>query len=97
MIALNYLPSFEADALAIWSYVAEQNPVAADRLIERIYERCLILREHPNAGPKRPDVAADCRQLVISPVLVLYRHHRDQVDLVRAVYRGQDVVPELFG
>ena len=96
MIDLNFLPSFEADAIEIWSHVADEDPSAADRLIERIYLRCLILQEHPGAGQRRPEVADDCRQLVVSPVLVLYRHHGNQVALVRAIYRGRNVTPDMF-
>ena len=96
MTKLTYLPSFEADALDIWPRVAQDNPSAADRLVDRLYERCRILEEHPKAGPPRMDIAMDCRQLVEGPVLILYREIADSVELVRAIYRGRDVTPELF-
>lgn len=96
MTTLTYLPSFEADALDIWLYVAQDNPSAADRLVDRLYKRCEILRAHPNAGPLRPDIAMDCRQLVETPMLVLYRVVGDEVQLVRALYQGRNLNPDLF-
>jgi len=93
---LVYLPSFEADALDIWSHVARDNPAAADRLIEALYARCLILEDHPEAGPRRVDIAAECRQLVEGPVLILYRLSGRRVELVRALYRGRELTPGLF-
>lgn len=96
MIALNYLPSFELDVLDIWGYIALDDPRAADRLVEKIYERCLILRAHPKAGPHRPDIAMTCRHLVAGPVLILYRHQPDSVDLVRALYGRRNLDAETF-
>lgn len=56
-----------------------------------------MLRDHPKAGPARPDIAADCRHLVVGPVLVLYRHMDSVVELVRAVDGRRDIGPEMFG
>ena len=96
MTKLVYLPSFEADAVDIWSYIAIDNPSAADRLVDRLYQRCLILEDHPKAGQPRFDIAKDCRQLVEGPVLILYRETPQRVELVRALYRGRDVSADLF-
>jgi toxin ParE1/3/4 len=96
VISLNYLPKFEEDVLDIWSYIAQNDPRTADRFVEKIYERCLILRAHPKAGPSRPDIAADCRHLVVGPVLILYRHRPDAVDLVRALHGKREIEDEMF-
>jgi toxin ParE1/3/4 len=42
------------DLLDIWLYIAPQNPVAADRVFDRIEESCQLLRDHPEIGPARP-------------------------------------------
>jgi toxin ParE1/3/4 len=93
---LTYLPSFEEDATDIWRHVAADDPVAADRLIEQVWRRCLSLADHPMAGRARPEIAAECRHLVVGPLLVLYRVDGDRVDLVRLIHGRRRLDPTLF-
>jgi toxin ParE1/3/4 len=96
MAALNYLPAFEDDALAIWTHIAEDNPAAADELIDKLYARCLLLIDHPLAGPARPDIAKGCRHLTLGRYLILYRYEKGQIDLVRALDSRRKISGEMF-
>ncbi|MFM9962538.1 MAG: type II toxin-antitoxin system RelE/ParE family toxin [Planctomycetaceae bacterium] len=40
----------EADVDEIWTYVARNNETAADRVIDRIYDRLEMLGEQPEPG-----------------------------------------------
>jgi toxin ParE1/3/4 len=73
------------DLLDIWLYIAPQNPVAADRVFDRIEESCQLLREHPQLGPVRPEIADDARALVIERWLALYRLKEHGVQVVRII------------
>ena len=86
MTALVALPQFESDLLDIWLTIAVDRPSAADAMVDRIWERCRALIDHPQIGPSRVDIAEDCRQLTIGSYLVLYRIAGDAVELVRAVH-----------
>src|SRR5215831_9219259 len=51
----------EEDLIDLWLYIAQDNPGAADRLLEEIEDKCSLLADHPQLGPARPDIAVDCR------------------------------------
>jgi toxin ParE1/3/4 len=63
----------------------------ADRIYDRIEEACQILREHPQIGPTRPEVAPDARALVIERWLALYRLTDDGAQIVRIVDGARDL------
>ena len=72
MIDLFLTPRAEQDLRALWRFIAEENPDAADRVLRGIQGRMQALRRFPLLGPARPNVAADARVLVVGTVLVLY-------------------------
>jgi toxin ParE1/3/4 len=49
------------DLLAIWAYIATDNPDAADRVLDAIDRRCADLADNPALGPARPDIAPQLR------------------------------------
>ena len=46
----------KADIFDIWSYIAEANEEAADRVERAIYEACAFVAEGPMRGHCRPDL-----------------------------------------
>ena len=70
----------------IWLSVALDSPAAADRLIDRILERCLSLEEFPHLGPARPEIGAGARALTVGDYLVLYRISDAGPEIVRVVH-----------
>lgn len=79
------------DILDIWAYVAEENPDAADRLLDAIGERCGLLAASPGLGPARPDLAPGLRHNVLRSYLILYREIPDGVEIVRVLHCRRDV------
>ena len=71
--------------------IARENPAAADRIYDRLEARISILARYPEAGPARPDIAADARVLVESPYLVLYRLIAEGVQIVRVLHGARDI------
>ena len=51
-------PRAEADVFEIWSYIAERNEDAANRVEQAIYDACAFLAENPLCGHSRPDLTA---------------------------------------
>ena len=52
----------ENDLTDIWLYIAEDNPDAADRFIDRIYDTChKTLVPSPESGRARPELADSLR------------------------------------
>lgn len=49
-----FTPLAEEDLLAVWSYIAQDNISAADRVEAEIYAACEFLSIHSQAGHVRP-------------------------------------------
>jgi toxin ParE1/3/4 len=72
-------------------HIATSDPDSADRVLDRIKERCGQLDEFPRLGPLRPDVSAGARALVIGRWLAIYRIAADGVEVVRIVDGKRDL------
>jgi antitoxin ParD1/3/4 len=49
-------PLAKSDIFNIWSYIAEDNQNAADRVEQAIYDACAFLTDGPLRGHARPDL-----------------------------------------
>jgi len=54
-------PRARDDLIEIWSYIALDNPTAADAMLDLIEEKIGMLAENPRLGPARPDIAEAVR------------------------------------
>lgn len=55
----NVTPAARDDLQEIWLYIAQDNPIAADRVETALYNAFSILAENPNIGHTRPDIIAN--------------------------------------
>jgi toxin ParE1/3/4 len=85
----------EEDLIDLWQYVTQDNPGAADRLLDEIEDKCALLAANPQLGPARPDIAADCRYFPVGRYLILYRLIPDGIEVVRVV-QGSRRLENLF-
>jgi toxin ParE1/3/4 len=70
MARLNWTQEAETWLRDIYEYIAQDNPVAAARVVEGIYERAQILSEFPQIGHRYEGIAD--REVRI----LLYGHYR---------------------
>jgi toxin ParE1/3/4 len=85
----------EEDLIEIWLYIAQDNPGAANRLLDEIEDKCSLLAANPQLGPARPDIAEDCRYFPVGHYLILYRLIPDGIEVVRVV-QGSRRLEDLF-
>ncbi len=76
----------EEDLVDIWIYIAHDNPDAADRLLEEIDRKFVLLAENPRLGRARPDIAPEFRHWPVGNYLILYRLVTDGIEVVRVVH-----------
>lgn len=76
-------PAAEEDLFAAWLDIALDNPVAADRQLDRIQGGIEQLALFPQSAPARPDIAPEARSLVIDNYVILYRETADGLEIVR--------------
>lgn len=76
----------DEDLMDLWVYIAQDNPKAADRLLDEIEDKFGLLSEQPRLGPARPDIAPELRYVPVGRYLILYREIADGIEVVRVVH-----------
>jgi toxin ParE1/3/4 len=85
----------EEDLIDIWSYIADDNSDAADRLLNEIDDTCDTLADTPHAGRRREDLSNRLRSLHVGNYVILYRPHGDGVMIIRVLHGARDL-PQMF-
>ena len=86
-----------ADLDAIWTYIHQQSPAGANKVIAGIDAIFRQLSDLPDLGRPRPELAGDLRSIVVRPHVVFYRHDGRVVSVIRVLHGARDIGPELFG
>lgn len=81
------------DLIDIWLQIAEDDPRAADRVLERLEKAADHLARHSEMGVVRDDIRQGLRYQIIGSYLLLYRITEAGVEIVRVVHGRRD----LFG
>ncbi len=81
------------DLDAVADYIALDNPLAARRLVQRVFEHVAQLEAHPESGSHPPELRRSSRryrQIVEPPCRVFYRYeHASERVFVLYVIRGE--------
>jgi toxin ParE1/3/4 len=79
------LANLEAEA----DYIAEDNPAAADRAVQKILRTVDLLTKRPAMG--RPSRVAGTRELVVSdtPYIIPYRVRANAVEILRVFHAAR--------
>jgi toxin ParE1/3/4 len=80
----------------IWAYIAEDNPAAADGLLDRFDAMVRTLAVQPHLGKALAELAPDLRFMPIGAYLIFYRPIEDGVEIVRILHSARDVTAEFF-
>jgi len=78
----------------IWRHIGIDNPSAADKLVEVIYENCLRIKKNPEIGRNRDELLPGIRCLGVKKYLIFYRIKNQAVQIVRILsgYRDLDSI-----
>lgn len=103
MKAYDFHPEVEDDLNAIWDYIADDSPAAADRMISRIISGIEALAPFPHQGHRRPDLTGrPLRFIVVREYLIAYApdekplwvvavmHGRRSPRVMAAILRGRE-------
>jgi plasmid stabilization system protein ParE len=88
-------PLAKADIFDIWTYIAENNETAADRVEQAIYDACAFLAEGPLRGHTRPDLTPrSLRFWTLSrypSYTVVYRPETAPLQIVAVLYGKRNI------
>jgi toxin ParE1/3/4 len=92
-MAYRVAPEAAADLDDIWEFVASRSSSleTADRLIDTVIERFLLLARFPGIGRRRDDLRSGLRSLPVGQYLVFYRLEGDDVLILRVLHGARDV------
>ncbi len=77
----------EQDLIAIWRFIAADNPTAATRLLEKIDRRIGSLARHPFLGEHQPKFGENTRRIIEGEYLIFYDVLPDALHILR-VFHG---------
>jgi toxin ParE1/3/4 len=81
----------EDDLIEIWGHIAGDDWRAADRVLDELERRTILLEWHPEIGRERTDIAPGVRYVASGNYLILYRVLEDCVEIVRYVHGRRDL------
>ena len=84
-------PQAETDLDDIWWHIAQDNPDAADRVLDMIEERCQTLAQFPYIGTSRDELLPDLRSLPVGNYLIFYLPISDGIEVVRVMPGMRDI------
>lgn len=92
MSAVLYAQSAQIDLLEAWLYIAQENPAAADRVLDAIDSEACILATRPLMGRQRPELGRGVRSWPTStPYILFYLIKGDDINVLRVLHRARDL------
>lgn len=84
-----------ADLDSAYAYIADENPSAAARSIERIRKALEAVRRHPEIG--RPGRVEGTRELIVpgTPFIVAYRPKAKRIEILSVIHGARRWPDEL--
>jgi antitoxin ParD1/3/4 len=95
MSRCQFTPQAEEDLLDIWSFIASDNPAAADRVEAAVYRACDLLSDSPLAGTSRKELTLlPVRFWVVQPYsnyLIVYDPAKKPLQIIRILHAARDL------
>ncbi|MBF0255054.1 MAG: type II toxin-antitoxin system RelE/ParE family toxin [Gammaproteobacteria bacterium] len=92
MTGVRLTASAKRDLLEAWLFIAEENPQAADGLLEAIDRESQILATQPQMGRLRPELAKGVRSWPTStPYILFYEVEDEGILLLRVLHHARDI------
>jgi toxin ParE1/3/4 len=84
-------PRADADLDEIWTYIATDDPRAADRTEQALHEAMEQLARMPGMGHRRADAGEQYRFWRVGSYLIAYRVNAGVVQVVRVLHGARNV------
>jgi toxin ParE1/3/4 len=82
--------------LAIYERIAQDAPLYAQRVVDRLTKRSEQIAMFPKSGRMVPEYEVpDIREVIERPYRIIYRIKAEQIDVLAVVHGAQLLPPEL--
>jgi toxin ParE1/3/4 len=85
-------PEADRDLEEIWATIAADSPAQADRFIDRLTERFVMVARMPRAGRARPELLKGLRSFAFRGYVIFYSIGADGVLVERVLHGARDVI-----
>ena len=85
--------SARADLDDLWFYIAQDDPLAADKFIKHVVSRFTKLANWPQIGRRRSELAANLRSFSVGRYVIFYRPLGNGIEVVRVLHGARDLPP----
>lgn len=79
------------DLKEIWTYIADQNVEAAERVNRILYKSFDRLAESPRLGRQRPELGEKIRSIPEGNYVIFYKPLKDGVMVLRVIHGARDL------
>lgn len=80
----------ERDLDDLWLHIAQENLVAADKILDDIETQCRLIATQPYMGRARDEIAAGLRSFPVGRYILFYRTLIDGVEIIRILHGARD-------
>lgn len=91
MLELEISTEAENDLLDTWLYIAEDQPINADRYLDKLQEKAQKLAEFPDLGRDRPELAEELKSFPVDRYNLYYTVTETKLILVRVLPGDRDI------
>ena len=95
MSSYRFTPQALSDLLDIWSFIAQDNPAAADQVADAVFGACDFLADSPFAGRIRKELTPlPVRFWVVQPYsnyLIVYDPEKKPLQIIRVLHSARDL------
>ncbi len=84
-------PEAESDLLDIWLYIAEDNPINADKFIDKLNDKAILIAEFKESGRARPELGYGLQSFPVERYVIYFRKHLEGIELVRVLNAARDI------
>jgi toxin ParE1/3/4 len=74
-----------------WFYIAQDNEDAADRFLDAIGKKLVMLAAHPNVGRSCDELAPDLQRLTVGSHVVFFRRRPNYIEIARILHGARDI------
>lgn len=81
----------ETDLEEIWWYIAQDSPYNADRFLESIEQKSILLSEFNGMGENRDELIKGLKSFPVGSYLIFFFPLEDGIDIVRVLHGSRDI------